>query len=328
MARVGTAVIAGVLAVPLLLAGCGGGSADTGGASAGAGSGNVAVTYASLSVAQAAPLVLGEQEGIFAKNGIDLTIKFVETPAVVPGLLSGEFEFGYLNAPATLSARGNSVPVKSVITTSTTPKDPATYPIQLVVAAGSDIAKPSDLVGKTVATDTLFQLPDLGMRGALLESGVNADDLEIVEIPFAEMGAALAEGRIAAAIITEPFGTILREQKKITDLLSTSVGQPIGSPQSVVLASEQYINENPDVVTRFQQAANEALTFAAANDKKCRAVLPTFTKLDPKLAETIRLSPISSDDTPEGWEFWADLLVKVGVAERKADAKEAYLELG
>jgi NitT/TauT family transport system substrate-binding protein len=293
-----------------------------------AGSGElIPITFAALSVAQAAPLVYGDEQGIWEENGIDLTIEFVEPAAVVPGLLSGQYDVGYLNAPAVLAARSNGVPVQSIITMSVASGDTPDFPIQIVVPTGSDITSPQDLAGHKLATDTLFQLPDLGARGALADAGVDVAGLEIIEIPFADMGAALAEGRVDAAVISEPFGTILRNNDAVTDLLSTASGLPDGTPQSVAIASEEFIGKNADAVAAFQAAMIAVLEAAEANDADMRATLPTFTKLDAGLAGIIRFAPISSDDAPEGWQAWADILESNGVAEN-VDAESAYVPVG
>lgn len=304
------------------------GSSDAKEESASTSQGAVQVTWAALSVSGAAPIVLGEKKGIFKDNGIDLKIEFVEAPAVVPGVLSGKYDFGQLNAPAVLAARANNVPVTSVATIATSNGDPADFPIQIVVPTGSDISSPSDLVGKKVATDTLYQLPDFGMRAALLDSNVDPADLHIVEIPFAEMGAALKAGKVDAAVVTEPFGTILRKAGAVRDLLSTSIGQPEGSPQAVILSSEKFVNENKDVVAKFQKAVDETLDYAVAHDAELRATLPTYTKLDAALAGEIRFAPIGNNDSLEGWQAWADILTKTGVIKKKVDVKAAYVPFG
>ncbi|MEU9891433.1 ABC transporter substrate-binding protein [Sphaerisporangium sp. NPDC051011] len=325
MRRFIAAALMVALSVPALVS-CGDSASDDG-SDAGAG-GTVPVTFAALSIAQAAPLVLGEKRGIFKDNGIDFKIEFVEPAAVIPGVVSGQYDVGLLNAPAVLAARANKVPVKSVATASATTGDPADFPIQIVVPVGSAIRSPKDLVGKKVATDTLYQLPDLGMRSSLMASGVDPKSLDIVEIPFPDMGTALREGKVDAAAISEPFGTILRDSGAIRDLLSTSIGQPEGSPQSVIVSSERYIGKNPNVIAKFQKAVDEALKYAATHDDEMRATLPGFTKLDAKLAAAIRFVPPSGDDTLEGWQAWADILVKTGVVKAPIDVKAAYVPVG
>jgi len=325
MKRHPVAIIAGPLVAAMALSACGGGAASPQASAPGTTGGSASVTLANLAVAQAAPLVLGKDKGIFAKHGINLNITYVEAAAVIPTILSKKTDFGYLAAPAVLAARTNGVPVKSVVTTSVVKGDPAAFPIQLMVPTGSALKSPADLKGKKIAVDTLFQLPHLSLLNALIASNVDPGQVQIVEVPYANMGTALKSGQVEAAQVSEPFGTILRTSGAATDLLSGATGQTEGSPQSVLLASEAYISANPQVVANFRAAVTEATEYAAAHDSEYRATLPSFTKLEANVIPKIRFAPPSSHDTPAGWQAWADLLQKVGAVKKPVDAKAAYL---
>lgn len=296
-----------------------GGTAETGD------DGLVPVTFAAISVGQVAPIVLAEEQGIFEDHGIDLTIEFVEAAAVIPTLVGGDAQFGWLNAPAVLAARTNNVPVKAVTASSVAGDDASAFPIQVMVAADSDISSPADLAGKKVAVDTLFQLPDLGMRAALIDAGVDPGDIEAVEIPFPDMGNALESGRVDAILATEPFVTINKNASGAVPILSASAGQAAETPQSVILSSESFIDSNPDVVDDFRAAVDDATAYALDHDDEVRATIPTFTQLQPDLAEVINLAPIDATDDPTGWDFWADLLVEVGAVDEKPDSEAAFL---
>ena len=311
-----------VLSILVLgLAGCGGSGNQTKKASAG---GLTAVTFVAPAIGQVGDFVLAAQKGIFKKHGIDLKVTYVEAAAVVPTLLSAKADFGWLNAPATLAARANNVPVKAVTVTSVAGDKPAAFPIQVVVPKGSKIKSPQDLPGKKVAVDTLFQLPDLGMRAALLHSGVDPSRIHEVEIPFPDQLKALQSGRVDAILSTEPFVTIAKKSAGIVPVLSAASGQPADTPQSVVLASEKFIGANNDLVQRFRAAADEANAYANAHQDEMRATIPTFTKVDSGLASAIALTPISTAQPPEAaWNFWADLLVKVGAVKTKPSVADA-----
>ena len=323
-----------VAGLALALTACGGGGAGTSGssssssgASAGSGSGDAPtkVTVNVLPVTGAAALVLGEKEGIFEKNGLDVELKFAQITANVPAVQSGQADFAYLNAPALLAARSNGVPIRSVVTLSTPNPDPATYPIQLMVPTGSDITSPEDLEGRTVATDTLFQLPDLGMRGAMVDAGVDPSTIEFVEIPFPQMGAALESGQVDAANVTDPFALQLRESGAAQDLLSGVAGQADDVPQGIVMASEKYISANAGTVEKFAEAVAEASAMAAADPAAVQAVVPTYTQLPADLTPKLRLPAFDSKDSRSGWQHWDDLLVSQGVLKKPLDVTQAYV---
>lgn len=304
---------------------CGGEAAGSKAAKEAGDDGLVPVTFAAISVGQVAPIVLGKEQGIFEDHGIDLTIEYIEAAAVIPTLLGKDADFGWLNAPAVLAARSNNVPVKAVTTSSVAGDDPAAFPIQVLAPAKSDIKSAEDLVGKKVAVDTLYQLPDLGMRAALLDADVDPNDIDLVEIPFPDMGTALKAGRVDAILATEPFVTINKKASGAVPILSASAGQDPETPQSVIVSSEAFISGNANVVADFRAAVDESSEYAVKHEDKVRATLPTFTQLEPDLADAISLAPIDPTDDPEGWKSWADLLVKVGAVDEKPDVEAAFL---
>lgn len=320
-----------VAGLALALTACGGGSrtgssSSSSSASGGSGSGGLTkITVNVLPVTGAAALVLGKKEGVFEKNGLDAELKFTQITASVPAVQSGQADFAYLNAPALLAARSNGVPIRSVATLSTPNPDPASYPIQLMVPASGDIASPKDLEGKTVATDTLFQLPDLGMRGALVDAGVEPSKIKFVEIPFPQMGAALQSGQVDAANVTDPFALQLRESGAAKDLLSGVAGQSKDVPQSIMMASEKYIDTNPDTVEKFAKAVAEASAMAAEDPAAVQAVVPTYTQLPADLTPKLRFPSFDTKDSESGWQYWDDLLVEQKVLKKSEDVTKAYV---
>lgn len=305
-------------------AGSAGGQSSGADASAG-GEALVQVDLAALAIGQVAPFVLAEEKGIFEKHGIDLTISYVEPPALVPAVMSGDADFIWGNPPALLAARANKVPLKSVTTVSVAGDDPSTFPIQVMVPENSAIETLADLAGKKVATASLFQLNDLALMESLDKAGVDASSVEFVEIPFPNMAEALGAGRIDAIISTEPFVTLSKNTGAAKSLVSVSEGLAATTPISLLASSEQFIAENPDVVANFRAAIDEASEYALAHDDEVRATIPKITELSPELAAAISLAPIDTTDDPAAWDAWANLLVEVGVIDVKPESADAFL---
>jgi len=283
------------------------------------------VSMSVIPVANVAELFLAMEQGIFEDHGIDLELELVQPPAIVPSLLSGDVDFGWGSAPGVVAARGNDVPIKAVTTVAVAGDDPAAFPIQVMVPEGSDITTPEDLVGKKVATDTLFQMPDLALIATLEDAGIDASKVELVEIPFANMAESLAGGQVDAVISTDPFVTIMEQSIGATTLMGVTDGLSAESPISVVIASEKFIGENAELVNDFREAIDEAGEYAIAHDDELRASLQSFTELPPELADVITIAPISTVDDAAGWDAWGDMLVQVGALDEKPDSADAFL---
>ncbi|WP_433797206.1 ABC transporter substrate-binding protein [Actinoplanes sp. CA-252034] len=309
-------VTAAILA--LSIAGCGGEPAPT------TSDGLRTVRVSTIGVSGAAAMVLGVRQGFFREAGLDVRVVPAEAPAVIPSLLSGDAEIGFLNAPAVLLARSNGVPVVAVANTSANPADPAENNIQLQVAADGPITAPKDLEGRTVAVDTLFQLPHLSILNALASAGVDVTRVKFSELPFPAMADALTGGKVDAILPAEPFVTA-GLAAGARDLLSGSAGQPDGVPQSVFLASERFTASDRATVDRFRTALTRACEYAQAHPDELRAILPTYTKVAADLAGRIRLPVYTTAAAPAGWQRWADILTRQQVAKKPVSAEGAYL---
>ncbi|MFE7445201.1 ABC transporter substrate-binding protein [Streptomyces chartreusis] len=287
--------------------------------------GRTAITVASLKVAATVPVEVAQRKGFFTKEGLDVTLKYVEPAAAVPSVAGGQAQFSVLNAPAVLVARTNKVPVVGVSVLSTANPDPAGSPIRLLTTKDSGIKEVKDLAGRKVAVDTLYQLPDLTLRTALRARGVDPSKVEFVEIPFAQMEQALTSGRVDAADMTEPFATMSEKEKDLRTVLSNGEGQDQDWPQTLTLASDQYAKSNPSVVTAFQRAMDAAVAYTRDHPDEARAVVPKYTPVPQAIADAMRMPGWKSDPPAKGWENWAEVLQKEGAVKDEIDVSAAYL---
>jgi NitT/TauT family transport system substrate-binding protein len=115
--------------------------------------------------------------------------------AIVPGVISGQFQFGFSNITSLLIAQTKNVPIKvvanGVASTGVAGKDFG----GVVVRKDSPITKPADLAGKKVAVNTLKNIGDTVVRESVRKAGGDPSGINFVEMPFANMPAALDNGR-------------------------------------------------------------------------------------------------------------------------------------
>ncbi|ELS51056.1 putative extracellular solute-binding protein [Streptomyces viridochromogenes Tue57] len=306
----------------LTLSACGSGG-TSGSAAKADGSGKVSVSVSAITVAAAAPIEIAVREGYFADEGLDAKISYAEPAAMIPSVVSGKAQFAMLNAPAVLTARGNSVPAVAVAGISAPEADPQKSYIQLLVGKDSELRDPADLEGKTVAVDTLYQLPDLSLRHALRSEGVDPAKVKFVEIPFPQMADALKKGEVDAVNAAEPFVTS-QLAAGARSLLSSTEGQDGTWPHTVMLTSEQYLGKNKDVVDRFNRAIAKADDYAQKNPDKVRALVPEFTQVPEQAAQKMLLPVFTVAFETKGWQAWADVLAEEKLAEGKIAADEGF----
>jgi ABC-type nitrate/sulfonate/bicarbonate transport system substrate-binding protein len=108
-----------------------------------------------IPILDVAPIYLGKQKGFFSSRGIELTMETGQGgAAIVPGVVSGQFQFGFSNVTSLLIAQSRGLPLKVVANgVASTSKDKADY--SGVVTRDDAIRTAADLAGGQVAVNTL-----------------------------------------------------------------------------------------------------------------------------------------------------------------------------
>ena len=157
----------------------------------------------------------------------------------------------------------------------------------VVVAKNSPIQSAKDLEGKTVAINGLKSSSENPMDAWLAKNGADVTKVHRIEMPSAQMPAALARGTIDAALILEPAYSTGLQHGDIRLLAN-----PTGAMRSVYLqtawfTTKQYATQHPDVVKKFAEAIYSAASWANAHQSESGAILTAHSKLNPDIASTM-----------------------------------------
>lgn len=282
---------AGIAVVALGLAACGG-SAGTAGSSGSSGSSATPITVGYVPYSDDDALFLAKDNGYFAKQGLNVTLTPAANPiAVVSSMVSGQQQFGFVTAPVLINVNAKGTPLQCVSTVDgQQPAAPAPDATALVAAKGSGIKGPGDLAGKKVATVQLSSLNSLAVDVLAKQAGANPKSIQLIQMPFPQMPAALSQGRVQAAVIVAPFvNTALAQGATILDR-PNQVLFPHGTV-TCMSALGSYISKNPKIVTAFHTAMNQAVAYAKTHQSAARATLAKYlTGLTPAVAQKQILS--------------------------------------
>ncbi|WP_030542699.1 ABC transporter substrate-binding protein [Streptomyces albus] len=314
--RLSGLVIAAATAVAL--AGCGSSASSDGGAETGEG-GTAQVKVGVIPILDVAPLYLGEKKGFFKERGIELTLESGQGGAViVPGVVSGQFQFGFSNVTSLMVAHSQGVPIQSVANgVASTGKDGADFG-GVAVAKDSGIKSAKDLAGKKVAVNTLKNISDTAVRQSVREAGGDPKDIEFTELAFDQMPAALSEGRVEAALLVEPALSIAKAQGARV-IASSFVDAAPDLTVATYFTSDKTAREHPELVKKFTEAMNESLRYADEHPDEVREILGSYTKIDAKLAESLTLPRWPTGTNRESIEKLAELGRKDGVFTKTPD---------
>ncbi|MFD3929059.1 ABC transporter substrate-binding protein [Streptomyces sp. NPDC058614] len=285
----------GIVAGSLLLAATACGSSGNSGDSASESGGTTKVEVGVIPIVDVAPIYLGQKQGIYKKYGLDVSMTTAQGgSAIVPGVVSGQFQFGFSNTTSLMIAQSNGVQVKAVSNgAATTGVDGQDYGA-LVVKKGSSLKSAKDLEGKTVAVNTLKNILDTSVRESVRKAGGDPSKVKFVELAFDQMPAALEKGQVDAATAVEPALTTILNQGGV-EIASPYVDVAKDLTVAMYFTSQTYATKNPDVVKKFQQATTEALTYANSHPDEVRDIVATYTQISSSVLSKVTLPKWPAD---------------------------------
>ncbi|KPN17650.1 MULTISPECIES: ABC transporter substrate-binding protein [Arthrobacter] len=283
---------AAATAALLGLTACGSGSLSDGeetAASGAAAEGLTSIEVGVIPIVDVAPIYLGVQEGLFEDEGLDVTLTLAQGgAAIVPAVTSGQMDFGFSNITSMIVGRSKGLPVQMVAPGGSSTGDTDADFASVMTLPDSGIETITDLAGKKVGVNTLNNISDSTISEAVKQAGGDYESIEFVEIPFPELSGQLAAGTVDAVAAVEPFVTIAAADGAVP--VFSNYAEPVDDlTVAVYFTSDQYVQENPEIVEKFVRAMNASQEFAEQNPDKVRAVLPTYTSLQPEVIEQLTL---------------------------------------
>jgi NitT/TauT family transport system substrate-binding protein len=299
----------------LVLAGCGGGEG-------GGSSGPVTLNVGVLPVADVAPLYIGVQQGFFKQAGLTVKPKLMQGGAeVTAAVVSGDLDIGFSSVEPLLIARSKDLPIQILSQgVQAAPSVDASWD-GLVVKASGPIKSPKDLEGKTIAVNALANMNELAIRTVLSRDGVDVKKIKFLEVPFPDMPAAVAGGRVDAATAVEPFVSA-SEASGSRKLLSFFAGLQPKMTIATYFAMKPYIEKHGDVAKRYVTAMNKSLAYAQDHPDAVRKVIGTYTKIKPAIAQKMRLPYWSASLNRPSIELTARAAQRFGYTKDKVDTSQ------
>ncbi len=236
---------------------------------------------ATIATVSSAPLVepyYATELGFFNKAGLTATVSTMNNGgAIIAGVASGAIDIGGSNLTSLVVAYKKGVPIKLIAGAGVFNKLAPTFAI--IVRKNSAIKTAKDLEGQVVAASPLKSLGDYCVSAWMDKNGADSSKVKYIEIPFGEMETAVAQGRVAAASMPEPFWSEARDTCRV-------LGYPFGAiaPQfyySGYFTSAAFAKANPEAVDRFVSAIHATAVWGNRNPKKVGPMLAAITKLDP-----------------------------------------------
>ena len=186
-------------------------------------------------VGQFQGLIIAQQQGWFAERGIEIELAIGTSPdAAIAELISGQSQIAMTGAVPLVAAVANGAPVVAVING----QDDGDIPTHgLLVMGDSPVQSITDLKGKKIGLPGIASPQGHSVLKAIEAAGMKRDDVELVNLPFPGVNAAIESGAVDAGIpigLFFDFGKAggMRELTEYTVIRSSRGSQRYSLPRT------------------------------------------------------------------------------------------------
>jgi NitT/TauT family transport system substrate-binding protein len=260
-----------------------------------------------------APLTLAEKAGLFKKQGVNATIKFIPQKDRHLAIASGDVQCAATTVETWIVWNANGVPTRQVV--------------QLDKSYGADgmlvrntIGKIGELKGKTVAASAPGTAPYFTLAWMLKKNGLTVKDVTVVNLEPGPAAQAFIAGQNDAAMTYEPYLSTVRDKPDAGKIIATTLDYPM--VMDTFGCTPKFINENPKLVQALVNGYFDAVDMIRAEPKKSFEIMGTAVKQTGEQFEKSQ-SYLRWQDRAANAKFFAGELQAFS-----RDAAELLLELG
>ena len=197
---------------------------------------------------------------------------FPSGPPMNEALAAGNQDIGFMGDTPAIIARSAGQDTRIVGLSATGPKA-----LAVIVPQHSPITSPGELKGKKVAVVKGSYAHHLLVL-VLKSAGLTVSDIELINLPHADIPVALDNGEIDAGCVWEPLVT------RLTDggpdrVLADGTGRKLGI--LVIVARNGFAEKNPDVIAAFLQTLKRGQQFIREHPEEAAGLISKEVNLPP-----------------------------------------------
>jgi NitT/TauT family transport system substrate-binding protein len=268
--------------------------------------------------------------GFWADEGLEVTVQENDgSQQSLQLLAAGQVDFAQVSPESAVLARAQGIPVVAVYTVNR-------YSTRIAVPADSEIQQIADLKGQTIGIPSPTSGQVHFVRAMLREAGIDPDaDVTFVPTGFGPQAAeALEAGQVAAIVYWGGFYIDLESLGYEFRYFDSPALQ--NAPGHVLVTTQDFIQQHPDVVGRVGRAYTKALVYYFANPEATVLAYwnaypetkPQDMPEDEALASKITVLELTKPgfvfdvpdwdfgwNDPAGWQALIDFMVDTGQLE-------------
>ncbi|HET6444900.1 MAG TPA: ABC transporter substrate-binding protein [candidate division Zixibacteria bacterium] len=195
---------------------------------------------------QYAPFYVAVEKGYFAEEGFDVDFDYSFETDGLALVGAGEVPFAIVSGEQVILARAQDIPVVYVLEWF------QRFPVAIISKAESGIEKTEDLRGRHVGIPGFFGASYVGIAGLLAANGLALEDLEASDIGFSQVESLLTDQ--VEAVVGYANNEPLQLEALGQQVNVIYVADEADLVANGLIASEQLISSNPEMVAAFVRA--------------------------------------------------------------------------
>ncbi len=216
-----------------------------------------------------APLTLAKDAGIFKKNGLDVTLKMIPQKDRHLAIASGDVQCAATTVETWIVWNASGVATKQIF------QMDKSYGADGMAVRGN-IAKITDLKGKTVAASAPGTAPYFTLAWFLKKNGLSVKDVTVVNLEPAAAAQAFVAGQNDAAMTYEPYLSTVRDNPKAGKIIATTLDYPM--IMDTFGCTPKFLADNPKAAQALANSYFEALEMIKKEPQKSYEIMGAPTK--------------------------------------------------
>jgi NitT/TauT family transport system substrate-binding protein len=236
------------------------------------------VTVAAIPAADLAGLYLAQDDGLFARQGLHVTIEPIpSSQAVIADQLKGQVDISAGSYVAYIAAQAAGARFRILAEASTLKPDTRA----LVTTADSPITTIAGLVGKKIGVNGTNSIGTLLISALLQENGISPKKVRFITDPdgFPAMPGQLQDGAWNAAFLAEPYVTAAGEDYGDRELADLDQGATTSFPVDGYVATRTWAEKYPKTAAAFVRAIEAGQALANSDASAVQAAMGMSDKL-------------------------------------------------
>jgi NitT/TauT family transport system substrate-binding protein len=266
-------------------------------------------------------IVNAMEQGYLEENGISAELIQTQGGAqAIPALNSGDVDLTYANYTSALLARQQGLPIVLIAGNDIGIDDHGIY-----VDPDAGIETIADLEGKRFAVNDFQNIGTVAIYAQLEEAGLEPDDIEIIELAYQDMAAAVQNGNVDAVWQVEPFQAVA-EEAGLEKLGNLFAGPAAEMPVAGWITTEEYAEQNPEVIQGLRDSLALSIDDLQDNRDLMVELVPEFTTVTGETVEQIELPTFTAELDSERLQRGADMMYEYGIISEELDVDAATLD--